>query len=349
MGTKKILQDRLREALEADEDDEKQVSSGDENRDVDSDAEEMDAYHSGRQTRENIPSRQLGRRDSPHKDEGPKCFRCDQFGHISTKCENLAKADKREDKVNRVAADDDTVVVRVNGSDIPAILDTGCFKTLLREDGYRKIGSPTIRPTARVFQGFGNARSKATGVFNAKLSIHSEVYDIEVYVILIDAMDVEMLLGKDLQRQMDIRIIGGQTTIRKLPRIGRDESHVGGIEDRPNPPSDVRADEDTAEWLAGELSMINYVEPCEIGVRGAYEEKIRRLRDNHTLNQQVQTDIEMKIVLKDQEPVRSKPRRLSVRDKEVLQKQNDEWLNDGTIRPSRSTYSSAVVITTKKD
>lgn len=57
----------------------------------------------------------------------------------------------------------------------------------------------------------------------------------------------------------------------------------------------------------------------------------------------------MNIVLKNQEPVRARPRRLSVQEKQILQKQVDEWLRDGIVKPSRSAYSSAVVIVKKKD
>ena len=44
-----------------------------------------------------------------------------------------------------------------------------------------------------------------------------------------------------------------------------------------------------------------------------------------------------------------KPKRLSVTDKLIVDKQIDEWLQEGIIRPSHSTYSSPVVIADKKD
>lgn len=292
-------------------------------------------------------------KECPHKDKGPKCFRCDQFGHISTKCENPAKTVKRPERVNRVTVDEDTVVVQMNEAELLAILDTGSSKTILRDDGYRKIGSPALNPTGRMFKGFGNVRSKATGVFTAKLTINAEVYINEVYVVPIEAMDAQMLLGKDLQKQMDIRIVGGQTTIQKLPAKLDDSSATNKVKNIGNLQRDNVKDDnidgDTDEWVTNGLSMINYINPSEIDVHDPYDEKIRRLIEGYTPNQQVQTNVETRITLKDQEPVRAKPRRLSVQDKQVLQKQIDEWLKDGIVKPSRRTYSSAIVIVPKKD
>jgi len=67
-----------------------------------------------------------------------------------------------------------------------------------------------------MFREFGNPRSKAIGVFDTELTIQAEVYRSEVYVVSVEVMDVKMLLGKDLHKQMDIRILGKQTRIRKI-------------------------------------------------------------------------------------------------------------------------------------
>ncbi|XP_071650029.1 uncharacterized protein [Temnothorax longispinosus] len=242
-----------------------------------------------------------------HKDKGPKCFRCYQFGHVSSNCEQPAKTSKKDEKINRVTVDEETIAIQVNGIDTLAILDTGSSKTILRDDEYMKIGSPTLEPTARLFRGLGNARSKAKGVFDAELTIQDEVYCNKVYVVSVETMDAKMLMGKDLLKQMDIRILGGQTTIRKITAIGDG-----------TPAHDVKNEE------------------------GPYAEEIKKLIDDYKPNKQVWPKVEMKIVLKDQEPVRAKPRRLSVQERQILQKQVDEWLRDGIIKPSRNPYSSAV-------
>jgi len=110
----------------------------------------------------------------------------------------------KDEGVNRVTVEDETVDVQINGTNI---LDTGSFKTILRNDEYVRIDSPTLRPALRMFRGFGNERSKAIDVFDTELTIQDEVYRSEVYVVPVEAMDVKMLLGKDLHKQMYIRIL----------------------------------------------------------------------------------------------------------------------------------------------
>lgn len=151
---------------------------------------------------------------------------------------------------------------------------------------------------------------------------------------------------------MDIRILGGQTTIRKIAT----KSEIGPEHKAKNEKCyqhSNRKDEgingESTEWMGCELPMINYVDPSETNVSRPYQEQIRKLIDNYKPSQKVQTDVKMEIVLKDQEPIRSKPRRLTMQEKQILQSQVDEWLEKGIVKPSRSTYSSAVVIVAKKD
>lgn len=59
--------------------------------------------------------------------------------------------------------------------------------------------------------------------------------------------------------------------------------------------------------------------------------------------------VEMKIILSDDTPVASRPRRTSYADQKAIENQVSEWLKEGVIKPSYSEYSSAVVLVTKKD
>lgn len=60
-------------------------------------------------------------------------------------------------------------------------------------------------------------------------------------------------------------------------------------------------------------------------------------------------DVSMKLILRDDEPVYQRPRRLSASEKEVVNAQIDEWLRDGIIRPSLSEYASPIVLVKKKN
>lgn len=57
----------------------------------------------------------------------------------------------------------------------------------------------------------------------------------------------------------------------------------------------------------------------------------------------------MRIILKEDKPIIQKPHRLPAPEKEIVEKQVEEWINDGTIEACTSEYSSPVVIVKKKD
>src|SRR3978361_704319 len=61
-----------------------------------------------------------------------------------------------------------------------------------------------------------------------------------------------------------------------------------------------------------------------------------------------ETNIKMKIGLKDNEPVYCSPRRLQFAERDIVDRQVDEWIQQGVIEPCISEYASPVVVTRKK-
>lgn len=59
--------------------------------------------------------------------------------------------------------------------------------------------------------------------------------------------------------------------------------------------------------------------------------------------------VKMSIVLKDEEPVYQRARRLSPIEREKVNAHINEWLRDGIAQPSLSDYASPVVLVDKKD
>ncbi|GFX92326.1 retrovirus-related Pol polyprotein from transposon 17.6 [Trichonephila clavipes] len=56
------------------------------------------------------------------------------------------------------------------------------------------------------------------------------------------------------------------------------------------------------------------------------------------------TDVTMRIILKDEEPVCQPPRRLAFKERQEVDKQIEDRLNEGIIRPSSSEYASPIVM-----
>jgi len=76
-------------------------------------------------------------------DKGPKCFKCNCFGHIASKCNaktnsSLETTPATVSCVNSV--DDKFIMVDIEGRKSRALLDTGSEVSLIRDDVYSSIG-----------------------------------------------------------------------------------------------------------------------------------------------------------------------------------------------------------------
>ncbi|XP_043279405.1 uncharacterized protein K02A2.6-like [Venturia canescens] len=262
----------------------------------------------------------------PNKDDGPKCFKCNKFGHIAAKCDGRGKAkDDNAKSVNVVTqmATDNEIIVELNDVKLHAMIDTGTENTLLRYSEYEKVGSPKLQRTANTFEGFGSARVKAVGVFRTTVKVYGDEYDGEIYVIPDYAMNHVILVGKKFTRQMEVIIRGGYITITKLIVNKLRDDDTKRTEKKETDEVEVENGEDDA---FRELRFVNLVEARSLDVDDRYRAEIERFIENHVPKKEVVTDVETKITLQDDTPVK-----------------------DGVIQPSKSTYSSPAVIVPKKN
>ncbi|GFX50346.1 transposon Tf2-6 polyprotein [Trichonephila clavipes] len=99
----------------------------------------------------------------------------------------------------------------------------------------------------------------------------------------------------------------------------------------------------SAENLQEELDL-RHVENCQIK-----KELEKLIQDYKPKKKTASTDVTMRIILKDEEPVCQHPRQLAFTERQEVNKQIEEWLNEGIIRPSSSEYASPIVMVKKKD
>ncbi|GFU73476.1 retrovirus-related Pol polyprotein from transposon 412 [Trichonephila clavipes] len=98
----------------------------------------------------------------------------------------------------------------------------------------------------------------------------------------------------------------------------------------------------SAENLQEELDL-RHVENRQI------KKELEKLIQDYKSEKTATTDVTMRIILKDEEPVCQHPRRLAFTERQEVNKQIEEWLNEGIIRPSSSEYASPIVMVKKKD
>ncbi|GFV12813.1 transposon Tf2-6 polyprotein [Trichonephila clavipes] len=89
----------------------------------------------------------------------------------------------------------------------------------------------------------------------------------------------------------------------------------------------------SAENLQEELDL-RHVENRQI------KKELERLIQDYKPEKTASTDVTMRIILKDEEPVCQPPRRLAFTERQEINKQIEEWLNEGIIRQSSAEYAS---------
>ncbi|KAJ0177392.1 hypothetical protein K1T71_007401 [Dendrolimus kikuchii] len=82
-----------------------------------------------------------------------------------------------------------------------------------------------------------------------------------------------------------------------------------------------------------------------------YKDKIKHLLDNYDnlKTRKKESNVKLKIILTDEDPIYQTPRRLSPLEKDIVNKQIQGWLDQEVIKPSKSEYASPIVLAKKKN
>lgn len=266
----------------------------------------------------------------PEKDKGPKCFKCQVYGHIASKCTVQQQQVKESNVVTQPTKKKHFKEVQLGDSKFMALVDTGSHMTFMRVDEYVQIGSPRLRSTNIKFNGMGSPDLNALGEFETDVIIDNETYCIRFYVLSGELLKYSVLLGTDFLDQIALSMRGGQVKIEKIDAALLEDS------DRP----DIFQIN-----LVGDLNELDLSHIKE----EHYREEIKRIVINYKPEKTHDVGVKMKIVLKDEIPVASRPRRLSPHELKEVDDLLKLWLEEEIIRPSNSEYASPIVLVKKKD
>ncbi|GFU02392.1 retrovirus-related Pol polyprotein from transposon 412 [Trichonephila clavipes] len=173
-----------------------------------------------------------------------------------------------------------------------------------------------------LLKGIGEAQVTTIGSFEHKFKIDDENYSLTWHVVLADKLKFEAVIGSDLLEQASISFT------KEGVKFNKYENHALLMQI-------------SAENLQ-ELDL-RHVENCQI------KKKLEKLIQDYKPEKTASTDVTMRSILKDEEPVCQPPRRLAFTERQELNKQIEEWLNEGIIRPSSSEYASPIVMVKNKD
>ncbi|GFX78119.1 hypothetical protein TNCV_5134671 [Trichonephila clavipes] len=206
---------------------------------------------------------------------------------------------------------------------ITALIDSGSTVSLLRENTSRRIIDPTkLSKNKMLLTGIGEAQVTTIGSLEHKFKIDDENYSLTWHVVTADKLKFEAVIGSDLLEQASISFTKGVI-------FNKYENHTQLMQI-------------SAENLQEELEL-RHVENRQI------KKELEKLIQDYKPEKTASTDVTMRIILKDEEPVCQHPRRLAFTERQEVNKQIEEWLNEGIICPSSSEYASPIVMVKKKD
>lgn len=267
----------------------------------------------------------------PNKDKGPKCFKCNEFGHRAPGCSKL-KNQKNSAKINIIKNSNLNKEIEINNVVMNALIDTGSEITVIREDVFNRYNLGTHDAVPTTIKGIGSI-IKTTGKFEATIRMDNCELKVEFAILSKQFMSVEMIMGMNFLAPFDLCVTQDGVHITKRNNNNNViENEIASLsnclyvsqEEQIMPDLSHIADKTISTEIK---QLINQYEPKPIN----------------------ESPVQLKIVLTDEVPVYQSPRRLPQIEKDEVDKQIEEWLRDGIIQPSCSDYASPIVLVKKKD
>ena len=252
--------------------------------------------------------------DCPSKDLGPKCFKCNMFGHKSMYCPG--KADRTVQYLSQRVV----ITATVNGVRFDALIDTGSGPNLMKTSCHSVIGSPQLEKTNETFSGANDSCVTPIGWFKTNIELDGEVFETKMHVVPNHTMKTSIIIGDDLLQDAVLTLTPDRVSIEKA------KPHIFAIMDVSEKLQNIGTD-----------------------LSPQTKSKLETLVNSYRPKKTKSTEVEMTITLKDPTPVWHHPRRLSPKETEIVNQQVRDWQKEGIVEPSTSEFSSQVVVVKKKD
>lgn len=295
-------------------------------------------YNCGDTTHESV--------ECPHKDRGPKCFRCNSFGHKSSSC-TQSKSDSSQNAMRTMSLQKYNVrkEIEMNGHKLTALFDTGSDITVIRSDVVANKRIATYKAETNTVKGVGGCVS-IKGRFPATIVVDDDSYNVKCCVLSKTEIDDEIVIGMDVISQAELFLTSNELKLRKIKAKSDEIDHQAKKEE----------ESESFKEAVNELSMMMYMtesETVEPDLRHISNkeivQKVRELVKNYDPKPIHEAPLQMEIILSDDTPIYRKPRRLPQIERNEVDRQVNQWLKDGIVRPSHSDFASQVLLTPKKD
>jgi len=255
------------------------------------------------------------------------------------------------------------VRVRINDHKTKVIPDSEAAVSIIGLQGAKKLGLPVYEAPTRKLSAFGNPL-EVIGQTEAVLEI--EDVKMPVKLLVVNSEQETILLGMDWFEDFDVAlniptkelmfVIERQRykTFVEFERDGNEINCISGVESQ-----DMRYL--GAEGLSAEIlcNAVNETTVSDILSETEFrqgKEQVEAYLEKHPEvvftdeKNATRTDlVQCKLWMKNAKPIRIRVRPLNPEKRVALQKEIDDLLTAGVIRPSKSVYASAPVLVKKKD
>lgn len=271
----------------------------------------------------NCGSKEHFKKDCPDLTKGPKCFNCNNFGHLSTNCVSM------KNTISTVYSKSSYLLVKINGLEIEALVDTGSRISIITSSLSKtlKINMNYVNP-GTILKGFAGSSKTSIGTTNIFMYINNRRYKINVNIVPDSWSNNDFIIGRNFIDTVAMVVDHGNVRIIETEL---EENDINVI--------DVFEVEDE---LSAKCSHIKNHEVRKQALNLLKDYTPRPINDVHS-------PIDMKINLTDETPIRQKARRLAPKERLDVNRQIEEWLRDGVIEYSTSDFSSPIVVVKKKD
>ncbi|GFY17694.1 hypothetical protein TNCV_1074291 [Trichonephila clavipes] len=262
------------------------------------------------------------------------CSYCKGPGHYAVDCTKRPKCSKINNSTDssiqicsRISRERiKTRKITIGNKIIEALVDSGSSVSLIREDVSKGIIEPSkLSKDISVLIGLGKCEVKTKGSFQRKIELDGEEYSLTWHVVPTPSLEFQAVIGSDILEQASVCFYKESVQFRKH--------------------------EDKNCFL--QMQVYEAEVEDEIVVQHVTNPQIRRelfeLISNYEPKKTEMTNVSMRIILKDDIPVYQPARRLSFSENQDVNKQIDEWLEQGIVRPSSFEYASPIVLVKKKD
>lgn len=284
---------------------------------------------SSRETRHCYNCGQKGHqsRDCPSKQKGTKCFNCNNFGHVSKNCpkHNNSKAEKpKPDAEIHLISKNNLVDLRIDDITIKALFDTGSDICTVREDVYGDyLKDVELQENSLTLTGLGGCRVNTMGSFMRNVTVADEEVSLTFHVVPYHSSSYEAIIGREILTRANVTITKDGLSIHK----NEPDNFMMHI--------DLISEEDVID--------VQHIKDKTI------KREVIDMVENYKPNKTEDAGIEMKVLLHNEEPIYDSPRRLPLAERKEVEKQVEEWLKAGIVRPSNSDFASPIVLVRKKD